>query len=137
MASKRMKLIAYVIPTVGILLVLCIYAIHRLEPPQTISNVPVLSDEDRKPLGLPLNGQLTLATKADVKNGRTVSEDIKKAVSALVPKKTKWGICAARDTGAHVLLWIGYPEIMDGGDFLIYSKKGKRIIGSFHGGELG
>lgn len=44
---------------------------------------------------------------------------------------------AAKDLGKYILLYFNEPKVMDSGFELIYSKKLKRIIGSFSAGYKG
>ena len=49
----------------------------------------------------------------------------------------KWQVSALREVDAHILLWLNFPEIMDGGVDIIYSKEKKAVVGTFLGGYRG
>lgn len=99
---------------------------------------PSLADAARTEPHLPAKGELTLATAADIRAAATVAPEVKEAIGAyLKPQKVDWQIVAARNVGKHILLWIAFPKIADGGIDLIYSAEQKKIVGEFHGGERG
>lgn len=97
-----------------------------------------LSEAERVELHLPAHGKLTLATGADCTNANTLDTEVSKAVGTfLKPKTTQWQIVASRTIGKHILLWIMFPKIADGGVDLIYSIEKKKIVGKFPGGYKG
>lgn len=127
----------------GLLLALAACALalmgpRRQTPPLPIPTAPELSARERAKAGLPPPGELVPAAPADVARAAQVGDDVRVALKAfLKPMNAKWKIVAARPVGDHLLLWIGFPEIRDGGIDLIYSKKSKAIVGRFSGGWRG
>jgi hypothetical protein len=98
----------------------------------------VLTDSARIELHLPLKGDLTLARPADAEFAKGLSPDTVKAVELfLKPVERKHHIVAARLIGNHILLWVAFPEVADGGVDLIFSLEKKRVVGTFLGGYLG
>ena len=103
-----------------------------------VSTEDILSDAARVELHLPANGELTLGTDADRKKANSLDPEVSKAVGAfLKPKAVEWQIVAARPIGKHILLWIAFLKIADGGVDLIYSVEKKKIVGEFLGGYRG
>lgn len=83
---------------------------------------------------------LTLATQADIDAAATAASDppLSKAVSDyLGPGAPRWHLAAARDIGDYVLLWVGFPEVTDGGMDLVYAKAERRVKWHFKGGHRG
>jgi hypothetical protein len=83
---------------------------------------------------------LTPATPADGAAAAKAASDpaISKAVSEyLGPGAPRWQIFAARDVGECVLLWVGFPNVADGGIDLVYSKPDRRVRWQFRGAERG
>jgi len=102
------------------------------------SNEHFLSDAARVELHLPAKAELTLGTDSDREKANTLYPKMKNAVDAFLnPKTVEWQIVAARPIGKHILLWIAFPKIADGGVDLIYSVEKKRIVGEFLGGYRG
>ena len=122
---------------VVVLGILAIYLALRSRDSREAVSVPQMSSAERKRLGLPLSGELTLATQEDMNSASLVDTDTRNAISRCIPNNIKWRVFAHRDTGQFVLLWIHFPDIMDGGIDLVYSKKSKGIICSFLGGYRG
>src|SRR5687768_5841775 len=109
------------------------------EKPQAKWQYPAPSAATR-PASVPPSDILTLATQADMNAAAKSSSDpaISKAVGAyLGPGAPRWPVAAARDVGDYVLLWIGFPDIADGGIDVIYSKPDQRIEWQFKGGVRG
>jgi len=52
-------------------------------------------------------------------------------------KPTTVQISAARPIGNYLLLWVAFPNVVDGGVDLIFSVEKKRIVGTFCGGYRG
>lgn len=87
---------------------------------------------------LPGEAELTLATEADVHHVSRLSPEVVRTVEQfLKPCGRKSRIVAARPVGHHLLLWVCFPEVKDGGIDLIYSLEKKRVVGTFFGGERG
>jgi len=100
--------------------------------------VDKLSASRRAELNLPLKDQLTLATKADVAFAKKLTPDTVRAVKTfLKPTTKKIVISAARSEGRHLLLWISFPEVVDGGIDLIWSIENRKCVGAFLGGYRG
>ena len=136
--TRNMKRTVYVAMAVVVLLAICtIFATTRSGVSHKAVTVPEISAREREDLGLPLPDQLTLATQEDMNNVNAIDADIRQAISLCIPDNTKWQVYACRDTGQFMLLWIGFPDVMDGGIDLVYSKKTKSIICSFLGGYRG
>ncbi|MDF1852906.1 MAG: hypothetical protein P1U85_18860 [Verrucomicrobiales bacterium] len=97
-----------------------------------------LSASARKNLQLPLENQLTLATKADVEFVENVTPKTRRAVEKfLKPLSDKIVVSAARSVENHLLLWISFPEIADGGIDLIWAIPNEECVGTFLGGYRG
>ena len=93
-----------------------------------------------RPSNVPSPDVLTLATQADIATAAKSASDpsISKAVTDYLGSGApRWNIVAARDIGDYVLLWLGFPEIADGGIDLVYSKPDQRVKWQFKGGERG
>jgi hypothetical protein len=93
-----------------------------------------------RPSVVPSPDVLTLATQADIGAAAKGPLDpaISKAISVyLGPGAPRWKIVAARDVGDYVLLWLGFPDIADGGIDLVYSKPEQQVKWQFKGGERG
>jgi hypothetical protein len=93
-----------------------------------------------RPAAVPPSSILTPATKADIAAAPAAAAD--PAISAAVndhlgPGAPRWHISAARDIGDYVLLWIGFPDVADGGIDLVYSKRDHRVRWHFLGGIRG
>ena len=109
-------------------------------PPGTaaVSSEDLLSDEARVELRLPAKAELTLATDADRERANRLGREVTEAVGTFLESKdVEWQIVAARPVGTHILLWVAFPKIADGGVDLIYSVEKKRIVGEFLGGYRG
>lgn len=107
-------------------------------PSVDIPAVDVLDDGVRAELALPAKDKLTLATNADVQFVKTLSPEVVAAVErSVTPQSAKFRIVAARPVGEYLLLWIGFPEVMDGGAHVIYSVEKKKLVGTFLGGYSG
>ena len=92
------------------------------------------------PAGVPPAHVLTLATSDDIETANKFEDDrgIKQALAQYpASSRHSWKIVAARDVGEHVLLWLAFPAVADGGADVVYSKKERRIVGEFKGGERG
>ncbi|MCC6698150.1 MAG: hypothetical protein IT365_21185 [Candidatus Hydrogenedentes bacterium] len=97
-----------------------------------------LDDGIRAELALPAKDELTLATNADVQFVKTLSREVIAAVEqSVTPQSAEFRIAAARPVGGYLLLWIGFPEVMDGGEHVIYSVEKKKLVGTFLGGYSG
>ena len=133
-----MKRTLYIAMAVLALLAIgAIFATKRSGVSHTVATIPEMSAGERERLGLPLPDQLTLATQEDMNNVSAIDVEVRQAISLCIPDNTKWRVCACRDTGQFVLLWIRLPDVMDGGIDLVYSKKTKGIVCSFLGGYRG
>jgi hypothetical protein len=84
------------------------------------------------------------ATSRDVGDAAGFAGDaaLQKAITDYLPRTAwkpgwRWQLNAARPVGDCVLLWIGFPDVADGGVDLVYSKKDQRINWEFKGGERG
>ena len=107
-------------------------------PSIDIPPVDVLDDGVRAELALPARDELTLATNADIQFVKTLSPEVIAAVErSVTPQSAEFRIAAARPVGGYLLLWIGFPEVMDGGEHVIYSVEKKKLIGTFVGGYSG
>ena len=98
--------------------------------------LPELNEAQRANARLPPSGELTLATEADISNGSIASGAVKDAIDAYLRTRDKhvtWRIGAARVVGEYLLLWVDFPEVLDGGIDLIYSSREQRIVGTFLG----
>ena len=49
----------------------------------------------------------------------------------------KWGVSAARDLQGHMLLWLYFTDISDGGVAIIYSKEKNAVVRTSLGGYRG
>lgn len=101
---------------------------------------PAAPASTTRPAEIPPDGVSTLATAADMAASAQWAADpaVKKAVADhLGSSAPRWQIGAARRVGDYVLLWIGFPDVMDGGIDLVYSIKEQRIGWHFQGGPLG
>jgi hypothetical protein len=106
--------------------------------PAAPSTEGLLTNKERVELHLPATGKLTLATEEDQKRTGKLPAEVGSAVGAfLKTRAVEWKIMAARPVGNHILLWIAFPKIADGGIDLIYSVEKKRIVGEFLGGQRG
>lgn len=122
---------------VCVLMTAC-YGCDKSTKPGPVKKPPVLSPQERAAAGLPAAGELTLANDEDGKHVLKLDSAVDDALGRyLEPLKVKWKICAARPVGDYILLWIGFPEVIDGGRDLIYSVKEQQIVGEFLGGYLG
>lgn len=93
-----------------------------------------------RPATVPASDALTLPTQTDIGMAAQAASDqsITKAVTDYLGSGApRWNIVAARDIGDYVLLWLGFPEIADGGIDLVYSKPDQRVKWQFKGGERG
>ncbi len=98
--------------------------------------LPELNEQQRSNARLPASSKLTLATETDILNATVASDTVKDAVEHYLRirgEHAAWRIGAARVVGEYMLLWIGFPEVLDGGIDLIYSSKEQRIVGTFLG----
>ncbi len=126
-----------VLIAVCVLMTVC-YGCDKSTEPVAAKKPSVLSPQERAATGLPAAGELTLANAEDGKYVLKLDSAVDDAVGRyLKPRNVKWKIGAARPVGDYILLWIGFPEIADGGMHLIYTVKDQRIIGEFLGGYLG
>jgi hypothetical protein len=97
-----------------------------------------LSASTRDELKLPPEGELTLATKADMDFVSELTPGTIKAVERyLKPTGEMSVISAARPVGKYLLLWIAFPEVADGGIDLIWSVEKQKCAGAFLGGYRG
>src|SRR4051812_47379207 len=99
-------------------------AVVGCDKPQATWQNPTPSATTR-PAAVPSPNVLTLATEADIAAATKASSDpaISKAVSNHLGAGTpRWNVAAARDIGDYVLLWVGFPDIADGGIDLVFSK---------------
>jgi hypothetical protein len=95
----------------------------------------VLSESARTEFDLPSKTDLTLAKRADVDLAKDLAPETIKAVEEfLEPTGRRIQIAAARPIGKYLLLWVGFPEVADGGVDLIFSVEKKRVVGTFCGG---
>jgi hypothetical protein len=101
-----------------------------------IQRLDFLSDGERENLRLPRKAELTLATALDRERIRELGPEVGKAVAAYL-KPQAFEIIAARLIDKHILVWIAFPDVLDGGVDLVYSVEGKRIVGTFLGGYRG
>lgn len=130
-----MNLIAVCLP---LLLAISCCQKHSPTGEAAVSSEGFLSAAERIELHLPAIGKLTLGTDADRGNANALDPEVSKAIEAfLKPRAVEWQICVARPIGKHILLWIGFPKIADGGADLIYSVEKKKIVGEFCGGYKG
>lgn len=100
------------------------------------ATLPELNEQQRANARLPASTTLTLATETDISNATIASATVKDAVEhylSIRGKHAAWKIGAARVVGEYMLLWIGFPEVLDGGIDLIYSSKEQGIVGTFLG----
>lgn len=121
------------------LIIVLAFAVTGCRKPEATWHHPTSSATTR-PSAIPLSDVLTLATQADIGAAANAAADpaISKAVSDyLGPGAPRWYVAAARDIGDHVLLWVGFPEVADGGIDLVYSKLDRRVKWQFKGGERG
>ena len=104
----------------------------------TASAESFLTDPARVALHLPATTELTLGTDSDRANANALDPKVRNAVGAFLKSKAvDWRIIAARPIDKHILLWIQFPKIDDGGVDLIYSVEKNRIVGEFLGGYRG
>lgn len=107
-------------------------------PESEVSPEEMLDDAARAELHLPAEDELTLVTDADIQFAKTLDPDVSVAVEHYVKQYTaKFRIDAARRVGDYLLLWVSFPEVMDGGVDLIYSVEKGKIVGTFFGGYRG
>jgi hypothetical protein len=79
-----------------------------------------------------------LANQTDVDEAKRLPQELRDSVSAYFKSQRRdFVIVAARPAGRHVLLWISFPGVADGGVDLIYSTDDRKIIGEFQGGIRG
>jgi len=93
-----------------------------------------------RPAAIPPPNVITRATQEDAAAAARAASDpaISKAIKDyLGAGAPQWHVAAARDIGDYVLLWIGFPEIVDGGIDLVYSKQNRQVMWRFKGGILG
>jgi LysM repeat protein len=89
---------------------------------------------------LPRPDELTLAKPEDTARTATVANDVRDIVQKHLARErpgVEWRIEAARPVEGHLLLWISFPKIMDGGIDLVYSTEQRKIVGAFLGGYRG
>lgn len=97
-----------------------------------------LSASARDELKLPAEGELTLATKADMDFVAELTPATIKAVERYLKTTGETVvISAARPVGDYLLLWIAFPEVADGGIDLIWSVEKRKRAGDFLGGYRG
>ena len=98
----------------------------------------LLSDIARAELHLPEKSALTLARASDIEYVKSLDTAVNKTVEDfLKPTGRAFQISAARPVGKYLLLWISFPEVVDGGVDLIYSAEKRKIVGEFCGGYYG
>jgi hypothetical protein len=103
-----------------------------------ISPRDLLSDAARAELRLPERNVLTLAVASDIAYVETLDPVVTKTVGDfLKPTGRNFRIVAARQVGKHLLLWVSFPEVADGGLDVIYSVEKRKIVGDFCGGYRG
>ncbi len=89
---------------------------------------------------LPRPDELTLAKPEDTTRATNVTADVREAVRDHLSRDhsgVAWRIEAVRPVEGHLLLWISFPEILDGGIDLVYSTEQRTIVGTFLGGYRG
>jgi hypothetical protein len=97
-----------------------------------------LSASERVELGLPPEGELTLATEVDRDFVAKLSPDTIRAVERYFKSAGEDAmISAARPAGEYLLLWIGFSEVVDGGMDVIWSVEDQKCLGTFLGGYRG
>ena len=119
---------------------LLIIAVSGCDNDSSLSFPPedALSASARDDLKLPPEGELTLATEADMDFVAELTPSTIKAVERfLKPTGEKAVISAARPVGEYLLLWIAFPEVADGGIDLIWSVGKQKCAGAFLGGYRG
>ena len=105
---------------------------------EAFSPTETLEDAARKKLKLPLKDKLTLATEEDVTFVKELSPKTVKAVEKYLKQSgEEITIVAARPVGKHLLLWVAYPKVLDGGIDLIWSTEDQKCVGTFLGGYRG
>ena len=103
-----------------------------------VIDIDELSASKRSALNLPLVDELTIATKVDIVFVEKLNPDTVVAVKQfLEPQSKKVEVVAARAVGKHMLLWIAFPEVADGGIDLIWSTESNKCVGTFLGGYRG
>jgi hypothetical protein len=129
---------------VGVLLALAVGCAKSPDtgqkPVESLPDSPALTDTERAEFNLPLPDVLTLATSEDIANAKSVSKAVRAVVGDYIKKEhrgVKWEISATRDIKGHILLWLNFPNIRDGGVDVIYSKDKKAIVDTFLGGYGG
>lgn len=119
----------------------CVRATDSRQKPVESSPAYVeMPKAERSALNLPLPNVLTLAKNEDIKNAKKVSKAVRNVVGEYIKKEhrgVEWEISAAREVKGHILLWLNFPKILDGGVDVIYSKEKKAIVGTFLGGYRG
>lgn len=123
-----------------LLTVIAVTGCHRasVSIESTLCPEDLLTDQTRIELHLPAKTELTLANKTDMEYVQNLApETIKVIEMFLKPTGSKFQINAARPIGDHLLLWIGFPEVADGGVDLIFSIGKNKVVDTFCGGYRG
>ena len=108
------------------------------ESNQSFPPEETLSASARIERKLPPEGELTLATEDDREFVAALTPDTINAVQRyLKPTAEEIVVSAARPVGDYLLLWIGFPDVMDGGIDLIWSVEKQETVGTFLGGYRG
>gem|GEM_PF-4416483 len=98
----------------------------------------LLTVQERSELHLPQVNQLTLATQTDVDYVKTLGKEVHDTtVMFLESRHQRFSIVAARPVSRYLLLWISFPDVVDGGIDLIYSIGKRAIVGEFNGAMRG
>ncbi|MFT5469210.1 MAG: hypothetical protein ACI8UO_004325 [Verrucomicrobiales bacterium] len=120
----------------AILFAISLFSAAHASPSEKSENT--LSPSARSHLKLPLEDVLTLAVEADTDFAAKLKPKTIKAVTRyLKPTEGKIEISAARSVGDYLLLWIAFPEVIDGGIDLIWSVEEQKSVGTFLGGYRG
>lgn len=97
-----------------------------------------LTPSARAALKLPAEDTLTLSTQQDMEfAAKLAPETVSAVMEFLKPAQTDVSIYAARPIGSHLLLWVSFPKIADGGIDLIWSVEEQKPVGWFLGGYRG
>jgi LysM repeat protein len=115
----------------------------RLRPPQDAPEGPRAPQPPAgasAPGRLPRPDELTLARAEDTARAASIPAEVREAVRehlARTHPAVEWRIDAARPVEGHLLLWISFPKIVDGGIDVVYSAEQRKIVGTFLGGYRG